>query len=181
MENNKAFGELALIFPTEDYKEQVEEFLQEHFDNNEFILHGDGGLDTFKDFDIWLDSIRRDRSKETVDEWKVPSTVFLGVRRCDNKIVGIIQIRHELNDYLLKYGGHIGDSVRPSERGKGYATEMIRLALKECQKLGIVRVLMTCGEDNFASRKSIINNGGVLENVYWDEENLPHERYWIEL
>ncbi len=74
------------------------------------------------------------------------------------------EIRHKLNESLLKNGGHIGDGVRPSERRKGYATEMIRLALEECKKIGIDRVLMVCYKDNIGSRKSIINNGGVLEN-----------------
>ena len=72
------------------------------------------------------------------------------------------EIRHKLNESLLKNGGHIGDGVRPSERRKGYATEMIRLALEECKKIGIDRVLMVCYKDNIGSRKSIINNGGVL-------------------
>lgn len=78
-------------------------------------------------------------------------------------------------------GGHIGDGVRPSERRKGYATEMIRLALIECRNLGFDRVLMCCNRDNIGSAKSIIKNGGVLENEIISKDGDIVERYWIEL
>ena len=171
---------LKLVFPTEEYKDQVEDFLQEHFDNNEFELHGDGELDTIKDFDKWLEKVRND-VKDTAEKHRVPATLFLAVRKSDNRMVGIIQIRHKLNEKLLKDCGHIGDGVRPSERQKGYATEMIKLALEECEKLGIRRVLMTCYKENIGSRKSIQNNGGILENEIIDEDGKTIQRYWISL
>ena len=171
---------LKLVFPTEEYKDQVEDFLQEHFDNNEFELHGDGELDTIKDFDKWLEKVRND-VKDTAEKHRVPATLFLAVRKSDNRMVGIIQIRHKLNEKLLKDCGHIGDGVRPSERQKGYATKMIKLALEECKNLGIRRVLMTCYKENIASRKSIQNNGGILENEIIDEEGKTIQRYWISL
>ena len=77
-------------------------------------------------------------------------------------------------------GGHIGDGVRPSERRKGYATEQIRLALQKCKELGIDRVLMTCEDWNVGSAKSIINNGGILENEI-EVEGKIFQRYWIDL
>ena len=178
---NKAKGKIKLVFPTEEYKNQVEEYLQEHFDNGEFDLAGDGGLDEIKNFDRWIQKIKSDLSEETITVGRVPSTLFLGVRKLDNRVVGTIQIRHKLNDYLFKYGGHIGDGVRPSERNKGYATEMIRLALLECKKLGINRVLMTCDKNNIGSSKSITNNGGDLENEVKDENGKTIQRYWISL
>ena len=82
---------------------------------------------------------------------------------------------------LLQEGGHIGDGIRPSERRKGYATEMVRLALLECKKLGIRRVLMTCEKDNIGSAKSIIRNGGVLENEFINSDGEIEQRYWIDL
>ena len=90
-------------------------------------------------------------------------------------------IRHYLNDYLLNYGGHIGDGIRPSERGKGYATEMIRLSLSECKKLGLDKVLMVCNKSNIASAKTIIKNGGILENEFTTEDGKTYQRYWIYL
>ena len=94
--------------------------------------------------------------------------------------MGAVNIRHYLNDGLLKDGGHIGDGIRPSERRKGYATKMISLALIECKKLGIDKVLMCCDKNNIASSKSIINNGGVLENEIETEKETV-QRYWIDL
>ena len=107
------------------------------------------------------------------------STFFaLDVER--NKMVGAINIRHKLNDYLLNYGGHIGDGVRPSERKKGYATKIIGLALKECQNLNIDKVLLVCDKDNIGSAKSIKNNGAILENeIVKDGKTI--QRYWIEI
>ncbi len=77
-------------------------------------------------------------------------------------------------------GGHIGDGIRPSERRKGYATAMIALALEECKKLGIERVLMCCDKDNIGLAKSIIRNGGFLENEVEVDGHLE-QRYWIQL
>ncbi|MBR2950061.1 MAG: GNAT family N-acetyltransferase [Lachnospiraceae bacterium] len=85
------------------------------------------------------------------------------------------------NDYLFRCGGHIGDGIRPSERGKGYATEMIRLSLPECKKAGIDRVLMVCDKTNIASAKTIIKNGGILENEVLDADGTINQRYWIDL
>ena len=98
-----------------------------------------------------------------------------------NILLGAVNIRHYLNDYLLKYAGHIGDGIRPSERNKGYGKKMIALALMECKKLSIDKVLMVCDKDNIASAKTIINNGGVLENEFVDENGRIEQRYWIEI
>ncbi len=175
-----AKGELELVFPTEEYKEQVEEYLQEFLDNGENEIAGDGGLDELKDFDKWLEKIRNDLSIETIDKDRIPATLYLTVRKSDGKIVGNLQIRHFLNEKLLNYGGHIGDSVRPSERRKGYATEQIRLALDKCRELGIGNVLMDCNKSNIGSAKAIQNNGGILENEIYVGKELV-QRYWITL
>lgn len=174
-------NELKLVFPTDEYKKQIEEYLKEHFDNGEYTLHGSGGLDRIKDVDEWLKKINNDLLEKNISDDRVPATLFLGVRILDNKVVGTIQIRHRLNEKLLFDCGHIGDGIRPSERRKGYATEMIRLALEECENLGIDKVLMTCYSDNIGSEKSIINNGGVLENIVVDENGNSVKRFWIKL
>jgi predicted acetyltransferase len=90
----------------------------------------------------------------------------------------MIDIRHYLNDYLLRIGGNIGYSVRASERRKGYAKEMLRLALLKCRKLDLEKVLITCFKHNIASAKTIIANGGILENEITDEDGIT-QRYWI--
>lgn len=110
----------------------------------------------------------------------VPDSTFFCLDEERDIFVGAVNIRHYLNDRLLLSGGHIGDGVRPSERRKGIATGMIALALEECEKLGIDRVLMVCDKDNVGSAKSIQNNGGVLENEI-EEDGVIEQRYWIDL
>ena len=177
---NKIQDELELVLPTPEYKTQVEEYLQEFFDNGEYEIAGDGGLDRIKNFEEWLLKVQKDLSEESIEDNRIPATLYLTVRKSDNRVVGNLQIRHKLNEKLLQYGGHIGDSVRPSERRKGYATKMISLALEECKKLGMDKVLLVCDKDNIGSVKSIINNGGVLENEVLKEGKLI-QRYWIML
>ena len=111
----------------------------------------------------------------------VPDSVYFLLDIERNILLGAVNIRHYLNDHLLKFAGHIGDGVRPSERRKGYATEMIRLSLIECKKLGIDRVLMVCDKTNVGSAKSIIKNGGVLENEIVDDNGKTKQRFWIEV
>lgn len=99
----------------------------------------------------------------------------------DRKIfVGAVNIRYYLNESLLLNGGHIGDGIRPSERRKGYATKMIGLALDECRKLNLDKILMVCDKSNIGSAKSIIKNGGILENEIETDGNIV-QRYWIRL
>jgi predicted acetyltransferase len=107
----------------------------------------------------------------------VPAHTYFLV--CNNKrIFGAINIRHCLNEYLFQFGGHIGYGIRPSERGKGYASLMLGMALPIAKKLGIDEVLVTCDKNNTASAKTIIKNGGILENEVMEEEEIV-QRYWI--
>ena len=97
-------------------------------------------------------------------------------------MVGVIQIRHCFNEFLEKYAGHIGYSVCPSERKKGYATQMLRLALPECKSLGINRGLKCCVRRNEGSGKTILNNGGKYgSTVYLEKRDAYLEKYWIDL
>lgn len=99
----------------------------------------------------------------------------------NEKIIGAVNIRHRLNDYLLKYDGHIGGGIRPSERGKGYATKMLSLALEKAKELGIYKVLITCNKGNIASEKTIIKNGGIFESEEIEENGNIVRRFWIDL
>lgn len=137
-------------------------------------------LEQAESYDEWLSYLERESNKETVSEGRVPASEYLAVRKSDEKVIGLVNIRHELNDYLLKHGGHIGYSVRPSERKKGYATEMLRQALVVCKCLGIMRVLVTCEEGNVGSAKVITANDGVLENTIDSEDFGRVQRYWID-
>ena len=98
----------------------------------------------------------------------IPDSTYFCLDTNRDIFVGAINIRHYLNENLLFSGGHIGDEIRPSERNKGLGTQMIALALQECQKLGIKKVLMCCDKENTASARTIIKNGGILENEVLD-------------
>ena len=126
-----------------------------------------------------IHSIEEHSMKKT-ENGTVPDTTLFCLEKDRNIFVGAVNIRHHLNEELLKTGGHIGAGIRPSERRKGYATAMIGLALEECRKLGIENVLITCDKDNIGSAKSIIKNGGVLENEV-EEDRHMEQRYWIQL
>lgn len=172
---------LKLVKLSKEYKPLLEDMLSEWIDDIKTNNTNHSPWAIFKndyhDFDYYLENLE---FKEARDG-KVPDSTFFCLDVDRNIFVGAINIRHYLNEELLLGGGHIGDGIRPSERRKGFATEMIRLGLLECKKLGIDKVLMTCDKDNIGSAKSIINNGGVLENEFVNEEGKIEQRYWIEL
>ena len=172
---------IELIRLTTEYREQLFEMLTEWkndiIENHTNMSPWKIWANDFHDLECYIESL--DTRKKEEDGW-VPDTTLFCLDKDRNILVGAVNIRHYLNDELLKTGGHIGDGVRPSERRKGYATAMIALALKECKKLGIKRVLMTCDKNNIGSAKSIINNGGVLENEV-EEDGHIELRYWIQL
>ena len=130
-----------------------------------------------QDFEYYLDNLEQ----RTASEDRVPNSVFFLIDEERNRLLGAVSIRHYLNEAMLQTCGHIGDGIRPSERRKGYATEMLRLALIECKKLGIDRVLLICDKANIGSAKAIIRNGGVLENEIVNESGTAMQRYWIDL
>ena len=172
---------LKLIKLTEEYKDEligmIEEWKadqeQNHTDCSPWAIF----RNDCHDFDYYLEHLE---NKSTTGGW-VPDSVFFLLDDERNRLLGAVNIRHYLTDALLKDGGHIGDGIRPSERRKGYATKMIHLALEECRKLGIDRVLMICNKDNIGSARSIICNGGVLENEITDPDGSVLQRYWIQL
>ena len=172
---------VRLIKLSKEYYPQLSEMIDEWRLDQEINHTNHSPWSIFKndyhDFDYYLDNLEISEPKDG----KVPDSVYflLDVER--NILLGAVNIRHYLNDYLLQFGGHIGDGIRPSERRKGYATEMIRLSLIECKKLGIDKVLMVCDKSNIGSAKSIIKNGGILENEFVDEDGAVNQRYWIDL
>jgi predicted acetyltransferase len=107
----------------------------------------------------------------------VPATLL--VAEVEGEIVGRVSIRHELNDTLLRVGGHIGYGVRPQHRRRGYATEMLRQSLIVAHSLGIDPVLVTCDEDNAGSMAVIERCGGLLEGTVEIPGAPRKRRYWI--
>lgn len=167
---------LKLVKASVEYCCQIKDMLEEWYASGEKIIpYAIRRLD-YHDFEYYCENleIKDDRCG------LVPDSTFFCLDEDRNLMVGAVNIRHYLNDALMLNGGHIGDGVRPSERRKGIASKMISLALDECKKLGIERVLMVCDKDNIGSAKSIINNGGVLENEVIIDGAVK-QRYWIEL
>ena len=170
---------LKLIKLTKAYEKQLGEMIDE-WKADQVQNHTNGSpwaifKNDYHDFDRYL---RELELKEPADG-KVSDTVFFLLDEERDRLLGAVNIRHYLNAYLLKEGGHIGDGIRPTERRKGYATELLRLALIECKALGIERALVTCEKDNVGSAKAIQNNGGVLENEFVNEKGNIEQRYWI--
>jgi len=174
-------AEAALRKPELKYAEQIKAYRQEFLDFGG-SMDGCGALRKMENSIDWLAEAERYSHRETIPPGRVQSTQFIYVRESDGKIVGMIQVRHYLNDSLEKYAGHIGYSVCPSERRKGYAAAMLRDVLPYCKKIGLKRVMISCAEDNTGSRKTILKNGGVYEStVFCPEKNVNLERYWIDL
>ena len=176
--------ELILVKPSMEYKNQAMNFVDgvEKVDLDENIrFSGMNRLEQYKDnYEEWLDKLERYSKKETIPEGKVINNTFFTIRKRDNKIVGIISIRHELNENFLNFRGHIGYSILPSERRKGYAYKQLLLGLEFCKEINIKRVLVTCVEYNIGSSKTIEKAGGELENIIFNPStNVNIKRYWI--
>jgi predicted acetyltransferase len=179
MDKGLVLETIKLIVPTREYEKQILDYRKE-FEINGDSMDGTAGLKNAQSIDEWFCALIDNSKKETVREGLVPASTYLSVRLRDQKLVGMIDVRHELNDFLYNFGGHIGYSVRKCERRKGYAKEMLRLALKECKDRKMQKVLITCDKENIASAKTIICNGGILENEVPFEERIK-QRYWINL
>ena len=167
---------LRLVKLESGYRRHLNEMMDEWYAAGEKIIPYAIRRNDYHDFDSYLENL------ETKDnsEGFVPDSTFFCLDTERDIFVGAVNIRHYLTEAMLLNGGHIGDGVRPSERRKGIATQMIGLALEECRELGIGRVLMVCDKENIGSAKSILNNGGVLENEII-VDGVTEQRYWIEL
>lgn len=178
--------ELILTEPKIEYADDIWEFRRE-------ILECDGegtarfagcmSLDICRSAEEWISLCSLRKREETCKEagTEVPSHMYLAVRVKDHRIVGMIDLRHHIDHPILgTWGGHCGYSVRPSERGKGYAKEMLRLNKRNARRLGITKLLITCNVKNIASEKTILANGGVFEKTVSVDGRMV-KRYWISL
>lgn len=170
-----------LIKPSMEYKdsfiEAVKEF-QAHAENSRFrhVQNIDIGK-VENNFDKYLEKLENRRNGIDLEEGYVPASTLWLVE--NGEVIGIVSLRHKLNERLLKMGGHIGYGIRPTKRKMGYGTQILKLALEEAKKLEIEKVLVSCDDDNIGSSKIIEKNGGVLENKVEHEGKLKR-RYWIE-
>ena len=170
---------LHLRQPEASDREQVMAY-REEFLAIDSRMDGTCALDQYDDFDTWFANVRAYSAPETTPAGKVPATQYLALDENEH-LVGMVNLRHCLNDYLLEFGGHIGYSVRPADRKNGYAIQMLKLALDEAKALGLDRVRIACDRYNIASAKTIQANGGVLDGERYDpQDGTLTQRYWIE-
>ncbi|MDE7454266.1 MAG: GNAT family N-acetyltransferase, partial [Clostridia bacterium] len=165
------------VYPSKKYLKSYQEAFEEYNKHNVVTYAFDdiSKVDVVKKYYNYRKGInlKPNRVAQTT-YWLVDGDTFIGQ----------IAIRHELNDALLKYGGHIGYGIRCSCWGKGYGIKMLNLALKKAKHMGLNKVLITCDNDNYASAKVIENNNGILENIVDNiigGKPIQTRRYWIEL
>ena len=170
---------IILVKPDLSYADEIIKYKEESLKESP-LINGSAGLNRFSSIEDWLEELKKRSSEATVPEGLVPSSTYLGVREKDNYIIGMIDIRHYLNDFLKQFGGNIGYGVRKTEKNKGYAKQMLKLALEKCKELKIKKVLITCDEDNIASEKVILSANAKFQDIRCiDGENK--KRFWIEL
>lgn len=172
---------LILKRPTIEYEQQIVEY-KDAFKNSKDEIPGTTMLDEYETGTNWLTNLELYKQKKTLpNKEHVPSFQYLLIRKSDNQLIGMSNIRTELNGYLLKFGGHIGYSIAPNERRKEFGYFLLFSTLEEAKRIGIEKVLVTCDHDNLGSRKIIEANNGVLENIVCSYEQGKVRRYWIKL
>lgn len=173
---------VILVKPDASFAEEIRSYREEMLLAGS-SMDGTGALRRMENPLEWLWYNETMEHPETVPKDKVPATQFVLTDTDTGRIYGMLQVRHDLNEYLRNFAGHIGYSVRPTERRKGYAKKMLKQALKICRdELGMTRVMVSCLVENEASRRTILACGGVFEEkVYEHIENVWLEKYWITL
>ncbi|TCI28271.1 GNAT family N-acetyltransferase [Exiguobacterium sp. SL-10] len=168
---------LRLVKTSMDQEAKVIDFLKEWWERGETIVPNAVDRDA-SDFSSYVKQIRDKEVRVNNVSW-VPSTTYWLTD--GEELLGAANIRHELNDNLINFGGHIGYGIKPSARGRGLATKQLELALEKAKELGIERALITCDRTNVASRQVILNNGGVPDTPFMEGSGKVVERFWIEL
>ncbi len=175
---------MKMVFPSMAYKSKAIEYINEFYTYGSEI-NGSGSLDRYlreSTYEEWLKKILGAIDIANIPEGKVPGLTYFYVRESDDKIVGMVNIRLALNDFLEREGGHIGYSVRPTERKKYYATSMLKDALQVCRTIGIKKVIVTCDKANIGSANVIKNCNGELDAEFFsDTYGEVIQRYVIKL
>ncbi|MBR3102429.1 MAG: GNAT family N-acetyltransferase [Lachnospiraceae bacterium] len=155
---------ITLRRPVKEYETEAIAFKQEFIDNGETTINGSELFDQMESYDDWLKSVQDNASSDTVNpSWVVTDTYFAFDE--NDRIIGIIDLRHELNDFLKDFGNS-GYSVRPTERRKGYATQMLRLIMERAHQIGMEKIQLSVERSNEASVKTILKNGGKYERSF---------------
>jgi predicted acetyltransferase len=184
MQNHNPNGKIQSIYLIEPdeklenaYRDYVAEFLKM---DGKKLIDCDGGLLNDTDFGSFVQRLRNCSKGVNLPEGWVSSNTYWLLQQ--KRILGTINLRHYLTETLRDFGGHIGYSIRPSERNKGYGTMMLRMVLEKARQLGLQNVLITCSKDNYASARIIEKNGGMLDSESFSPRGQRiTRRYWINL
>lgn len=167
---------LTLTLPTASNRADV----LDYYDEIERCGSTSIGIANYRDYDCWLTGMQNRHTGLDLPDGYVRENFYLCYK--NNRLIGVFSLKFDLTDYLLNYGGHIGYAVRPSERGCGLATQMLTQGLSLAAQFGFTRILCVCDEDNYASERVIVKNGGILENTLYDpDDRVTVKRYWISL
>ncbi len=170
-------NELVLVCSSEEMKEEILEYKEEHFAWGDTQVHGSGGLAYYDRYDEWLNRIlfmRRNTPHNPVQ-----TSTFFSRRVTDGKLIGCIKLHHTLTDEL-ESGGHIAYGIRPSERRKGYGRRQLQLCLEYARQVHLKQVIIACDRDNTASAKTAMSCGGRLVKEF-EEDGIPKQHYLIEV
>ena len=178
--------------PSMERKNEIKEYINE-FVKYKSNINGTGSLDKILDgytFEQALERCLNMENREYAEKiGRCPGKTFLLIRKNDNKIVGTINIRWNLNEAMLRFGGHIGYGIRPTERRKGYNKINLYLGMIEAKKVGLNKVMLDCDVNNAGSDRTLKALGGELErtevdpsdgiltNVYWFDVNKTIDKY----
>lgn len=167
---------MDFVLPTNIHRNDVLSFYREMEDHGDVCI----GFKNHRDYDLWLAGMQNRHTGENLPKGYVRENFYLCYDA--GKLVGVFSLKFELTESLLNFGGHVGYAVRPSERNRGMATQMLKQGLTLAKQLGFERILCICDKDNLASEKVILKNGGILENELYDpDDKVMIKRYWVQL
>jgi predicted acetyltransferase len=177
-EGNEELNLLFLTEPSVKYRDSFIQSVQEFQAEDRQMNYSLYSLTN--DFSAFVQELRDQQDRSKLKPGRVPGSDFWLID--DNEFIGRLSIRDELNEFLLKMGGHIGYEIRPSKRKQGYGTQILRLGLEKARELGLRKVLVTCDENNIGSKKIIEHNGGKFENaIQMEGDPVKKLRYWIDI
>lgn len=167
---------ITFVYPTEANRKDVQAFYSEFEQQGKTCI----GYGKHKDYDIWLTNIHNRITATDLPEGFVQEAFYLCYD--GSEMVGVLNLKFTLTEYLLNYGGHVGYAVKPSRQGHGLATQMMHQCLDIARGMGMDKLLMVCDDGNYASEKVILRNGGQYEDSRYDaEESVNVKRYWVSL
>lgn len=171
--------QLILSKPSIELEEEYLSFYQEWKQSGETMVPWVIEKDP-SNFEAMVQSLLESEDGINLPEGWVPDSTFWLINE-NNRVLGAVNIRHRLTERLMDRGGHIGYGIRPTERRKGYATKLLALSLEKVKGFGVDKALITCDESNTASLRTILNNGGVQDTDFIEEDGNVIKRFWIEI